>query len=218
MGSIIGGVIGGVGSLIGGSQAAKQDLTGFNYLKKDDAINSAQGNVAPAQAAQTGALTQQNSAVGGENNIANTEQQLLTGGQQTPAFQNYLNSTGYNFQLQQGTQAVTQGAASKGLLNSGATAKALTQYGQNLASTGFNNYLGQLNNTASVYGNTAQNYGTNATGYDNQAALGINAAEAVGSAGTTGGTAAGAAQQSAISSGANQIGSSVGAAYNYLTG
>lgn len=218
MGSIIGGVIGGVGSLFGGSSAKKQDLTGYNYLKGNSAINSAQGNVAPAQTAQTGALTQANAATGQENNIGNTEQSLLTNGTNSPAYQNYLNSTGYQFQLQSGNQAITAGAATKGLLNSGATAKALTEYGQNLESTDFNNYLGQLNNTASVYGNTAGNYNTNAQGYGNQAALGINAAEAVGSAGTSGGTAAGAAQQSAISSGANQIGSSIGAAYNYLTG
>jgi len=60
------------------------------------------------------------------------------------AFNNYLKSTGYQFQLGEGTRAITGSAAARGLLDSGATAKALTSYGQNLASTSFNNYMAQL--------------------------------------------------------------------------
>lgn len=66
----------------------------------------------------------------------------------TEAFNNYLNSAGYQFQLGQGTKAVTGSAAAKGLLNSGATAKALNEYGQNVASTYFQNYLNNLNTSA----------------------------------------------------------------------
>lgn len=60
------------------------------------------------------------------------------------AFDNYLKSTGYQFQLGEGQRAITTSNAAKGVLNSGATAKALTKYGQNIASTSFNNYLSQL--------------------------------------------------------------------------
>ena len=63
---------------------------------------------------------------------------------QQAAFNNYKNSTGYQFQLDQGNQAVTDSAASKGLLDSGATGKSLEAYGQNLGNTTFNNYLDQL--------------------------------------------------------------------------
>ena len=41
------------------------------------------------------------------------------------AFANFRNGTGYQFGLDQGSQAVTQNAAAKGLLNSGSTARAL---------------------------------------------------------------------------------------------
>jgi hypothetical protein len=49
------------------------------------------------------------------------------------ALNNYLNSTGYQFNLQQGEQAAEQNAASSGMLNSGATLKALDAYGTGLA-------------------------------------------------------------------------------------
>lgn len=65
-------------------------------------------------------------------------------GAQDNAFNGYLNSTGYKFQLGQGMDAITQNAATRGLLNSGATLKAGEGYGQNLASNYFNNYLQQL--------------------------------------------------------------------------
>jgi len=61
-----------------------------------------------------------------------------TAAQQT-AFNNAKNSSGYNFNLQQGTDAITGNAATNGLLNSGSTLKAVSNYGQNTA----NNFLQQ---------------------------------------------------------------------------
>ena len=63
---------------------------------------------------------------------------------QTGAFDNWRNNTGYNFGLNQGMQAITGGAASKGLLNSGSTLKALNQFGQDYGATKYNDYLSQL--------------------------------------------------------------------------
>lgn len=60
------------------------------------------------------------------------------------AFNKYLDSTGYNFALNQGTNAITSNAASRGLLDSGATGKALTGYGQQLGGQYFNQYIQQL--------------------------------------------------------------------------
>lgn len=60
------------------------------------------------------------------------------------AFQQYQDSTGYQFRLGQGIQAIDRGAAARGGLNSGATMKALAQYGQNIGSQEFGNYLNQL--------------------------------------------------------------------------
>lgn len=183
MGEIIGGLIGGIGSIIGGSQAASQALTGYNYLTK--------GKGAAAE----------NSYINNGASANNAQSQLLglqpITGQTTNGYDNYLNSTGYKFQMGQGTGAITGSAAARGLLNSGATGKALTTFGQGLAGQSFNNYLGQLN-------------GVSAGG---QTGLGQ-----VAQAGTQGGQGAAQATQSGISSGANQIGSSVGGALNFFGG
>lgn len=66
------------------------------------------------------------------------------------AFQNFLGNTGYNFQLQQGQRAITSSAAAQGSLNSGATLKALTKYGQNLGSNYFQQYLQNLSGVANT--------------------------------------------------------------------
>lgn len=66
------------------------------------------------------------------------------------AFQNYLGSSGYNFMMDQGQRGITGSAAARGLLGSGSTLKGLTQFGQNLGSTTFNNYLGQLGSLVSA--------------------------------------------------------------------
>lgn len=196
MGDIIGGVIGGIGSIIGGNKAAdaekdaaKQALTGYNYLSTNSANQAAQGAVQPAQAAQ--------------GTVQNSEAQLLGQAPVTDAtqngFNNYLNSTGYQFQQQQGTAALTGSAAARGLLNSGATAKALTSYGQGLAGSSFNNYLGQLGTLSGQYGSTIN--------------TGVGAANAVGAAGNTGGgnaatqtAAAGQSTGTSIAQAANTLG------------
>lgn len=60
------------------------------------------------------------------------------------AFAGYRGSTGYDFRTQQGMGAINSNAYARGMGNSGATLKALTNYGQNAASAEFGNYLGQL--------------------------------------------------------------------------
>lgn len=167
----MGDIIGGIGSLFGGNTAAndekkgaEQALTGYNYLNNNPLINQ-------AQSAGSSALTGLQGTTGSINQL------LTSNSANNPAYQNYLNSTGYNFQLQQGQDAITGSAAAKGLLNSGATAKALTSYGQNLGAQSFNNYLGQMGSLAGLQ--------------TQQANMGIGAAQAVGQAGTAGGAAAG---------------------------
>ncbi len=79
-------------------------------------------------------------------------------------------SPGYQFRLDEGTRAIDRSAAARGMLLSGAQNKALTRYGQGVASEEFNNYgnalrniagLGQVANqtTASAAGNYAANAG-----------------------------------------------------------
>jgi hypothetical protein len=86
---------------------------------------------------------QVSNASSGSNQLSNMLG--LNGNQgQNQAFQNWQNSTGYQFGLNQGSQAITGNAAATGLLNSGATAKALNTYGQNYANTQYGNYTNQL--------------------------------------------------------------------------
>lgn len=194
MGDIIGGVIGGVGSLLGGSSAKSNDLTGFNYLK---------GNNLTQQA--------QNSAVGasqGQSNVSSDMAQLMglapmTAGA-TNGFNNYLNSTGYNFQMNQGQQAITGSAAARGILNSGATAKALTNYGQGLAGNSFNNYLSQLGNLGNQYG-AQTNQGLQSTGQE-------------AAAGTSGGQAAGQAMGNGINTAFNDFAGQSSNLQNFFAG
>lgn len=137
MGEIIGGVLGGLGSLIGGGiqanaadQAAQSAQQGYRYLTSG------------------GGAALNNQDIAGGQTAGNMREQLLgvapVGDGTSNAFKNYLNSTGYNFQLKSGSDAITGNSAAKGLLNSGGTAKALTAYGQNLGSNYFANYLNQL--------------------------------------------------------------------------
>lgn len=63
---------------------------------------------------------------------------------QSAGFNNWKDSTGYQFGLDQGTAAITGNAATQGLLNSGSTLKALNTYGQNYANTQYQNYLNPL--------------------------------------------------------------------------
>jgi len=87
---------------------------------------------------------------------------------------------GYQFQLSQGTQAIDRSQAARGLLNSGATGKALTQYGQGLAQNYMGQYVGGLQEMA--------NRGEGAT--QSTAAAGAGAANQISSAQIYAGNAA----------------------------
>lgn len=179
MGDLVGGILGGVGSIVGAGiqanaqqQAAAQALTGYNYITTGAGSQPANNIIAAGQEGTAGSLTAEDA-----------QSQLLglkpASAGTSNAFNNYLGSTGYNFQLQQGAAAINANAASKGLLNSGGTAKALTAYGQNLGSSYFNNYLNQvgglntqLQNTATAgqnqlgaIANAGTGAGSNAAGY-----------------------------------------------------
>ena len=92
----------------------------------------------------------------------------------TAAMANFQTDPGYQFQFQQGLRAVDAGAASQGMLRSGATLKGEETFGQGLAEQDFTNYynrlfnLSQLGETAAAggspsaiaAGNSAQTAGT----------------------------------------------------------
>lgn len=73
---------------------------------------------------------------------------LEGGAEQDVAFQNFLGSTGFRSQVKAGTEAITGNAAARGLLQSGATLKGITTFGQEKAQAGFSNFLANLQQTA----------------------------------------------------------------------
>lgn len=118
-------------SLLGGNSSSKQSSQSTTNIfnKAYDSLSSSL-----------------NPVVGQAGNASHLINQLLTGTGGDAAYKQYQDSTGFQNQLDTGVQAITNNAATSGLLNSGATLKAVNQYGQNLANQNFNNYLSQLFN------------------------------------------------------------------------
>lgn len=125
------------------------------------------------------------------NTAGNAESDLLglngstsaTGTASNNAFNDYLNSAGEQFQLGQGTAAITGSRAANGTLDSGGTLKSLNAYGQGLASNYFQSYLGNLSGIsgqgltgASALAGVGQNYaGAVSANNNNAAATTVNA-------------------------------------------
>jgi hypothetical protein len=98
------------------------------------------------------------------------------GNSQADAFQRFRDSTGYQFRLGEGTNALTSQFASGGALNSGAAAKALTRFGQDYGSNEFGKYMGYLGGQqatglagASALAGVGQNYAGLVTANNNLA-------------------------------------------------
>jgi len=73
---------------------------------------------------------------------------------QQNAFAQFRTDPGYQFAFDEGTKALQNSAAARGILNSGATAKALTRYGQGVADQQYGNYFARLQSLAGL-GQTA---------------------------------------------------------------
>lgn len=86
------------------------------------------------------------------------------------AYDDYLGSTDYNRTLRTGSQAITNNRAVNGLLGSGSTLRALTQFGQDTSQKYFGDYLNRLlgisdsgmkaGNLIAGAGNTASSIGS----------------------------------------------------------
>lgn len=97
------------------------------------------------------------------------------GAAQTAGFDNFRNSTGYQFRLGEGQNALNSGYAGAGVLQSGAAMREATEYGQNFASNEFGNYMGLLSNQqgvglsgASALAGVGQNYANNVSNLNTQ--------------------------------------------------
>jgi len=126
------GLVGGIGSSLISSNAASSAADKANAAQRD-ALAQARSDVAPWTAAGGAALTgvQDASGLNGQPGY----DAAMTG---------FHTSPGYQFQLDQGLRAIDAGAASKGILNSGATLKAEQTYGTGLADKEFTDYYNRL--------------------------------------------------------------------------
>lgn len=163
--------------------------------------NQTAANLAPYNAEGQTATNKLNSILG------------LGGSMNADQLSNYLtNLPGYQFQLSQGTQAIDRSEAAKGLLNSGATGKALEQYGQGLGGSYLQGYVNQLQGLAGLGENAAAMTGNFAT----QTGQGVAGAQIYGgNAAAQGAIGTGNAVNGAINQGIGLYGLTQSPAYQY---
>lgn len=119
----------------------------------------------------------------------------------------FTKTPGYDFRMQQGTNALQAGAAARGGLYSGAAMKALNAFGQDYGSNEYGNYLGRLGQQQGVGLSAAS---MNATAAQNTASGVSNALGNLGNAQAAGAIARGNAFTDGIG---NALGS-----FNYMKG
>lgn len=161
-------------------------------------FNAQQANQAPFIQAGQGAVQQlaQGTQPGG------ALVQPWTGQFTAPTAQQAAQTPGYQFQLQQGENALQNSAAAQGGLTSGATGAALEQYGQGLAST---NYQQVYNNSLQQYQQAYNTFQQNqANQYNRLAGLAGTGQTSVGQLGQTGQAAAGNVGSISLGTGAQQ--------------
>ena len=172
------------GGLFGGSAAQSAANTQANAAMYASNIENqqwlqTQKNLAPFMQAGTNALPAYLSALG----LGGTG----TGGSGAINTAGYTASPGYQFQFGQGVNAINNAASNTGGVTGGNTLKALTGYGQGLASTNFQQYLNNLYQTVGMGQNAAAGLGQLGAANANQVGantIGAGNALAAGQVGT----------------------------------
>ncbi len=189
-------LVGAGASLFGSNEQANAATNASNAANQTqmNMYNTNQAESAPYRQAGTTAL-----------NTIGQDQANGTGFAAPFTQSSFMSDPGYQFQLQQGNQAVQRGAAAQGGLLSGAAGKAMSQYTTNLANTtygdAYNRYLqtsnqqfGQLSSVANMGLNATNSSMANGQGTANQVAnnqvSGITGSAAASAAGLTGATSA----------------------------
>lgn len=181
--------IGAAGSIIGGSKAKKaakaQAKVQREALRLQERIyNQSRQDQEPWRQSGMGALNALNRLMGikpvndsqAPQMTAEQAAQLRAMGYPVPdpvvtpdganedRYGGFYASPGYQFRMDEGIRSLDRSAAARGMLRSGGQMRALTRYGQGVASDEFGNYYNRLSNIAGL-GQTATN---------NQATLGQN--------------------------------------------
>jgi hypothetical protein len=147
----------GVGGSLLGASAQKKSIKQANQAQQQ---NTAANNALARENRDvlTGLANPYNQVGLGANNALAGQMAAgpYNGGQINSSFVNsamnpgsltdFMNSTGYNFRMQEGQNALQTGYAAKGALQSGAAMKDLTRFGQDFASNEYGKYIGQLDN------------------------------------------------------------------------
>lgn len=159
--SFLGPILGGIGSLFGGlfgsnasSQASKQYIQALQQAQQFLQGQEQKGlqNFSPYLNLGQGAAGTLSGLLGtpGQGLLAQFGQQF-----QAPTAAQAQQTPGYQFQLQQGLDAVQNSAAGRGGLLSGGTLAALNNYAQGTAST---NYQNTFNNSLATYQQAYQQF------------------------------------------------------------
>ncbi|MDX3926739.1 MAG: hypothetical protein QHC90_13170 [Shinella sp.] len=123
--------------VIGQLQNTGNKIINTGEQKSSGALNQAAGNYDPYLATGSGATSMLSNALG------------LGGASGTQAAQDAFQAgPGYQFALDQGTQAALRGASAAGMLNSGNTLTALSQFGTGLANQEYGSWLDRLSGAA----------------------------------------------------------------------
>lgn len=198
--SLIGGIIGSTAASKAAKQQAQQDLTAAQNVTTagSNAVKAGYDAITQSNTAINSGLDKANQGItdaqGNVKNIYDTETSMLqpyqaAGLQSLNKLQSSAgtfqfnpadlqNDPGYQFQLQQGLKALGNSAATRGMLQSGATLKNTEQYAQGLAGTSYTN----------AYNRALSTYNTNQQGLQSLASLGTTAnSQALQAGGTYGG-------------------------------
>ena len=107
---------------------------------------------------------------------------------QGATYQGFTGTPGYQFRMDEGRNALLANQAVGGRLMSGSTGRALTQFGQDYASSEYGNYMNRLAGLAGSGQNAAAGMGAANQAYGNMATNAINAGGNAAAAGWMGGT------------------------------
>lgn len=135
-------------TLLGKDASAAANSAAFDTYQKQSAASEAQRKAGNQfQGDVTGYAQAYSPYVEGGGRAQDQVYSLLGlngGGAQSGAYDQFRSDPGYQFQQQQGVNAIDRSAASRGMLNSGAQLKALDRYGQGVADQSYGNYLQRL--------------------------------------------------------------------------
>lgn len=169
--------IGGVASYAGSRSVAKSTEKAAKI--SDAQFQQTREDMAPWRAAGETALSQLAEGTK-DNGIFNRNFTL----------QDFVKDPGYDFRMQEGRNAVEQGAAARGGLLSGGAEKELLRYGQGFASNEFNNAYNRWNNDITTRFNRLSGVaGTGQTATRDVAAAGADNARTIGDMMTSGASA-----------------------------